>query len=91
MGWKTKGFITAAVIRFPSKLHRCRTRSGLNYAIGPCTTSLITGQDEMIVIELAELLSEWWFPLYTNPSRADQLIPGGWVTLCGVVSRPGVK
>ena len=26
----------------------------------------------MIVIELAELLSEWWFSLSTNPSRADQ-------------------
>ena len=26
----------------------------------------------MIVIELAELLSEWWFPLSMNPSRADQ-------------------
>ena len=35
-------------------------------------TSLITGQYKMIVIELAELLSEWWFPLSTNPSRADQ-------------------
>ena len=23
-------------------------------------------------IELAELLSEWWFPLSTNPGRADQ-------------------
>ena len=67
--------ITAAVItRYPSKLHRS-TRSGptaVYYAIGPCTTSLITGQDEMIVIELAELLSEWWFPLSTNPGRADQ-------------------
>ena len=67
--------ITAAVIiRYPSKLHRS-TRSGpnaVNYAIGPCTTSLITGQYEMIVIELAELLSEWWFPLSTNPGRADQ-------------------
>ena len=67
--------ITAAVIiRYPSKLHRS-TRSGptaVYYAIGPCTTSLITGQYEMIVIELAELLSEWWFPLSTNPGRADQ-------------------
>ena len=26
----------------------------------------------MIVIELAELLSEWWFPLSTNPGQADQ-------------------
>ena len=26
----------------------------------------------MIVIELAELLGEWWFPLTTNPGRADQ-------------------
>ena len=26
----------------------------------------------MIVIELAELLSEWWFSLPTNPGRADQ-------------------
>ena len=39
------------------------------------TTSLIiTVQYEVIiVIDLAELLSEWWFPLSTNPSRADQL------------------
>ena len=26
----------------------------------------------MIVIELTELLSEWWFPLSTNSGRADQ-------------------
>ena len=26
----------------------------------------------MIVIELAELLSEWWSPLSTNPGRANQ-------------------
>ena len=26
----------------------------------------------MIVIELAELFSEWWFPLSMNPGRADQ-------------------
>ena len=26
----------------------------------------------MIVIELAELLSEWWFPLSTSSGRADQ-------------------
>ena len=26
----------------------------------------------MIVIELAELFSEWWFPVSTNPGRADQ-------------------
>ena len=67
--------ITAAVkIQYPSKLHRS-TRSGptaVCYANGPCTTYLITGQYEMIVIELAELLSEWWFPLSTNPGRADQ-------------------
>ena len=67
--------ITAAVIiRYRSKLHRA-TRSGPTaayHAIGPCKTSLITGQYEMIVIELAELLSEWWFPLSTNPGRADQ-------------------
>ena len=54
--------ITAAVIlRYASKLHPS-TRSGptaVYYAIGPCTTSPITGQYEMIVIELAELLSEW--------------------------------
>ena len=67
--------ITAAVIiRYPSKLHRW-TRSGptaVYHAIGPCKPSLITGQYEMIVIELAELLSEWWFPLSTNLGRADQ-------------------
>ena len=67
--------ITAAVIiRYPSTLHRS-TRFGptaVYYAIGPYTTSLITGQYEMIVIELAELHSEWWFPLSTNPGRADQ-------------------
>ena len=54
--------ITAdVIIRYPSKLHRS-TRSGptaVCYAIGPCATSLIIGQYEMIVIELAELLSEW--------------------------------
>ena len=80
--------VTAAVIiRYPSKLHRS-TRSGptaVYYAIGPCTTSLITGQYEMIVIELAELLSEWWFPLSTipRPSRSIE----GCVTLSGVASR----
>ena len=67
--------ITAAVIiRYSSKLHRL-TRSGptaVYYATGACTTSPITGQYEMIVIELAELLSEWWFPLSTNPGRANQ-------------------
>ena len=50
--------IAAAVtIRYPSKLHRS-TRSGptaLHYAIGPCTTSLITGQYEMIVTSLTLL------------------------------------
>ena len=51
-------FTAAVIIRYPNKLHRS-TRSGLlYYAIGPCATSLITGQYEMIVIELAELLSE---------------------------------
>ena len=72
---EVKCITAAAIIRYPSKLHRS-TRSGptaVYYAIGPCTTSsLITGQYEMIVIELAELLSEWWFPLSTNPGRADQ-------------------
>ena len=67
--------ITAAIIiRYPSKLHRS-TRSGpiaVYYAIGQCTTSLITGQYEMIIIELAELLIKWWFPLSTNPGQADQ-------------------
>ena len=64
----------AVIIRYPSKLYRL-TRSGLiavYYAIGPCTTSLVTGQCEMRVIELAELLSEWWFPLSTHPGRANQ-------------------
>ena len=42
------------------------------YAIGPCTTSLITGQYETIGIKLAEILSKLWFHLSTNPSRADQ-------------------
>ena len=36
----------------------------------------------MIGIELAELLSKWWFPLSTNPGRANQLKVGlhcaGW-------------
>ena len=52
--------ITAAVIiRYRSKLHRS-TRSGptaVYYAIGPCATSLITGQYEVRGIELAELRS----------------------------------
>ena len=62
------------IIRYPGKLHRSRTRFGLNYkyAIGPCTTSLVTAQHEMMVIEHAELLTMWWFPLSTNPGRADQ-------------------
>ena len=57
--------ITAAVIiRYPCKLHRypCKlhrsTRSGptpVHYAIGLCTTSLITGQYEMIVTSLSLL------------------------------------
>ena len=67
--------ITAAVIiRYPSNLHRS-TRSGptaVYNAIDPCTTFLITDQYDMMVIELAELLSELWFPLSTNPGRADQ-------------------
>ena len=77
MGWKKKVVkcITAAVIiRYPSKLHRS-TRFGptaVYYAIGPCATSLITGQYEMRLIEPAELFSERWFPLSTNPGRADQ-------------------
>ena len=41
------------------------------YAIGACTTFVITGQDEMKVIELAKLIDEHWFPLSTNPGRAD--------------------
>ena len=60
------------IMRHPSKLHRSRTRSGLNYAIGSCITSLITGRYEIIVIELAELLGEWCFHLSMNPSRTDQ-------------------
>ena len=83
--------ITAvAIIRYPNKLHRS-TRSGptaVYYAIGPCTTSLIAGQYEMIVIELAELLSERWFPLSPNPGRADQSKVGlhcaGWYRGRGV-------
>ena len=41
----------------------------------------------MRVVELAELLSQWGFPLSTNAGRSIE----GWVTLCGVVSRQGVK
>ena len=80
-----KCFTDAVIIRYSIKLHRS-TRSGptaVYYAIGPCTTSsLIAGQYEMRVIELVKLLSEWWFPLSTNPGRADQLKVGlhcaGW-------------
>ena len=66
--------ITAAVIiRYPTS---CTDRLDLDrllyYATGPCTTSLIIGQYEMIVIEVVELLSEWWFPLSTNSGRANQ-------------------
>ena len=85
-------FTAAVIIRYLSKLHQS-TRSGptaVYYAIGPCATSLITGQYEMRVIELAELLSEWWFPLFTNPGRADQS-KVGLHCLCGLVSRQGVK
>ena len=44
----------AIIVRYPSKLHRS-IRSGptaVCYAIDPCTTSLITGQYEMIVTSL---------------------------------------
>ena len=65
MGWEKKKevkCITAAVlIRYPSELHRS-TRSGRTaayYAIGLCTNSLIRRRYEVIVIELAELVSEW--------------------------------
>ena len=70
---EVKCITAAGMIRYPSKLHRS-TRSGLllYYAIGPCTTSLIAGQYEMMVIELAELLGEWWFHLSTNPGQANQ-------------------
>ena len=74
----------AVIIRYQSKLHRS-TRSGpiaVYYAIGPCTTSLITGQYEILVRELAELVREWWFPLSTDPGRADKSMVGlhcaGW-------------
>ena len=60
------------LLRYPSKLHGSRTRAGLNYATGPCINYLNTCRYGMIVIELAELLGEWWFPLPTSPSRADQ-------------------
>ena len=84
--------ITAAVIiRYPSKLHRSN-RSGptaVYYANGQCATSLVTGQYEMIIIELAELLSERWFPLFTNPGRADQSKVA--LHYAGVLSRQGVK
>ena len=39
--------------------------------IGPCVTTLITDQYEMIIIELAYFLGAGWFPLSTNPSRAS--------------------
>ena len=48
---EVKRITAVVIIRYPSKLHRS-TRSGptaVYYAIGPCTTSLITGQYEMIV------------------------------------------
>ena len=51
---EVKRITAAVIIRYPSKLHRS-TRSGptaVYYAIGPCTTSLITGQYEMIVTSL---------------------------------------
>ena len=57
---EVKSIAAAVIIRYPSKLHRS-TRSGptaVYYAIGPCTASLITGQYEMTVIELAELLQK---------------------------------
>ena len=71
---EVKGITAAVTIRYPNKLHRS-TRSGptaVYYAVGPCTTSLITGEYEMVVIKIAELLCEWWFPLSTTPGRADQ-------------------
>ena len=42
----------------------------------------------MIVIELTELLLEWWFPLSTNPGRADQSKVG---LYCAVVSKQEAK
>ena len=78
---KSSGFIAAAA----AMLLYCDTQASCTdrldpdpllyteyYAIGPYTTCLITHQYEMIVIALAELLSERWFPLSTNPIRADQ-------------------
>ena len=38
----------------------------------------------MIAIELAEPLSEWWFPLSTNPGRADQ-------SKVGLTARGGIE
>ena len=46
--------------------------------------------DDSDFIELAELLSGWWFPLSTNEPRPSRSIES-WFTLCGVVSRQGVK
>ena len=87
-----EGYYCCNVIRYPSKVHQSRTRSRLNYAIGPCMTSLITGPYKITVIELAELLGEWWFHLSTNPSRADlSNTPRGWFTQCKAVSRQGVE
>ena len=91
---EVKSIAAAVKIRYPSKLHRS-TRSGpiaVYYAIGTCTTSLITGQYEMIVIDFAEFLSEWWFPLCTNPGRADQPKVGlhceGWYRGTGQMKCP---
>ena len=77
MGWKrkekVKGRYYCCYNTVPKKVAPISGSIWTEYAVGPCTTSLITGHYETIVIELAELLSEWWFPLSTNLSRADQL------------------
>ena len=57
----------------------------LYYATGPCTTSPTSGQrDEIIGFELAELLSEWWFPLYTHPGRTNLSKKLGYIVRGGI-------
>ena len=57
--------------------------------IGPRTIYLITSEyDEMIVIELAvNFLVSGGFLYPRTPAEPINRVPGGWVTLCGAVSR----
>ena len=81
------------IIRYQSELHRS-TRSGqtaVYFAIGPCLTFLITGQYEMIVTSLNLLNFLVGGGVTVIHDLRSSRSTEGWVTLCGMVSRQGVK